>query len=309
MLRRGLLGRDGTIFTLHRFGSNGDRSGRLDPVLLARALGELTELGFHFVPLTEMIDQAERGDLPPRSIAWTVDDGYADFAELAMPVFERYRCPVTTFLISGFIDRKMWPWWDQVAFIFEKASLPAADASRLVARMKRLPDEQKWMQIRSIAETHKVELPDEAPSQYKPLSWDQVRDCARRGASFGPHSVNHPVLPNVSNEQAAQEIGDSWARVKHELGEAAVPILAYPNGDYGRREVNLARDGGMLAALTTRNGHISPAVVRNQPFELPRFDLRPDSTALRQIVSGMEAAKLNLRGGRASKPLLNKRAR
>ena len=294
-LRRALLGSDGTIFTLHRFVAEECEPGAMSVARLDEAMSALTDLGFRFVGLSEMIEKARHGQLQPRSIAWTVDDGYADFADVAMPVFERHNCPVAVFLVTGFIDGATWPWWDQVRFIFQQSS-SSERADDKIAGLKRVPDDQKWAEIRTLSESHSVQLPQVPPASYRPMSWDQVRACARRGASFGPHTVDHPILPNVDDRQAEQEITQSWSRLKEEAGDAALPVFAYPNGDYGPREIELARSAGLEAALTTRGGHIDRETVRDRPFELPRFDLRTERTALRQIVSGLEAAKSRWRG-------------
>jgi len=37
----------------------------------------------------------------PRSVALTFDDGYENFAELALPLLSRYRIPATVFIVSG----------------------------------------------------------------------------------------------------------------------------------------------------------------------------------------------------------------
>lgn len=294
-LRRALLRSSGTIFTLHRFTGNDCESGAMAAARLEEALSSLSNLGFRFVALADMIERARRGDLVPRSIAWTVDDGYVDFAEFAMPVFERHDCPVAVFLVTGFIDGTCWPWWDQVSYAVHNAGLPPEHANRKIAALKRLPEEQKWAEIRALSDSHSILLPQLPPANYRPMSWDQVRACAELGASFGPHTVTHPILPKVGNRQAEQEINQSWSRLQDEVGDAALPVLAYPNGDYGPREIELAKDAGLVAALTTRNGHIDRKIARDRPFELPRFDLRPEPTALRQIVSGLEAVKAQWR--------------
>lgn len=83
------------------------------------------------------------------------------------------------------------------------------------------------------------------------MSWDQVRELARRGFEIGAHTVNHvnlgdaesfarvgaPPLPprwQVEADPATQEreIVESRARIEAELS-AAVTLFAYP---FGRRE-------------------------------------------------------------------------
>ena len=56
--------------------------------------------------LKDLIDKAIRGErFPQKAVAFTVDDGYFDFAEVAAPIFSHYDCPVTVFLVTGSIAR------------------------------------------------------------------------------------------------------------------------------------------------------------------------------------------------------------
>src|SRR5712692_5284941 len=52
--------------------------------------------------------------LPHNSIAITVDDGYRDFYLHAYPVLRRHSIPATVFLVTDFLDRRGWLWWDQL---------------------------------------------------------------------------------------------------------------------------------------------------------------------------------------------------
>jgi peptidoglycan/xylan/chitin deacetylase (PgdA/CDA1 family) len=44
--------------------------------------------------------------IPPRAVTLTFDDGYANFADHALPVLRRYRFPATVYAISGWIGRR-----------------------------------------------------------------------------------------------------------------------------------------------------------------------------------------------------------
>jgi hypothetical protein len=99
----------------------------------------------------------------------------------------------------------------------------------------------------------------------------------------------------VTDEQAAREISSSWARLQEQV-DTPLPIFVYPGGSFTAREVALAADARLEAALTTVPGHISPENASNDPYRLPRFNFVSNVTDMRQIVSGLEAAKHGLRG-------------
>lgn len=313
-ITRKLLLNGGVIFTLHRFAHPMGDTKAPESAELDSALATLARLGCRFVPLDTMLAEAARGRLAPNSVAFTVDDGYFDFFDVALPVFEKHSCPVAVFLVTGFIDGELWLWWDQVQFVLNAGSgqlllsTSAGDVEldlsnngsrrialdRVVPVFKRLPHDEKEAKIAELARRLDVAIPDKPPPKYRPLTWDQARSAISRGASFGPHSHTHPILALVSDVQAEREIASSWARVRQEI-ESAIPVLAYPNGNFTQREVCIAERAGLKAALTTAPGHLTDGSFQDGAYRLPRFDLPSKELALRQIVSGVEAAKHRIR--------------
>src|SRR4051812_10151784 len=73
----------------------------------------------HYTPVPlRLLARASR-ELPPNSVAITVDDGYEDFAAHAWPVFRRFEIPATVYLVSEFLDRRLWIWTDQLRYLIE----------------------------------------------------------------------------------------------------------------------------------------------------------------------------------------------
>ena len=116
-LAASLSGGHAAIFLLHRFTDTQDdstgtpvRSLRMQLAWLRRHRYRLTDLG----ALVEDLRAGRR--IPPRTVVFTVDDGHADFRELASPVFAQFDCPVSVFLTTDFVDRKRWLWWDSIEY-------------------------------------------------------------------------------------------------------------------------------------------------------------------------------------------------
>ena len=64
---------------------------------------------YRVMTLGEAIDHLARATLPPRSLVITFDDGYADNAEVALPILQRLGLRATFFISTGFLDGgRMW---------------------------------------------------------------------------------------------------------------------------------------------------------------------------------------------------------
>lgn len=87
------------------------------------------------------------------------------------------------------------------------------------------------------------------------MTVDQFRELRLAGMTVGSHTLNHARLPRLidSNLGAAQaEVVHSREILEREVG--GVDYFAYPNGLYSEEAVQLVRDNGYRAAVTTRLG-------------------------------------------------------
>jgi peptidoglycan/xylan/chitin deacetylase (PgdA/CDA1 family) len=74
------------------------------------------------VGLGQLVTYLEGGRLPPRLVALTFDDGYADNLSRAWPLLDRFELPATLFVATGFVGGSF-PWDDA-----GQTSRPAARA-------------------------------------------------------------------------------------------------------------------------------------------------------------------------------------
>jgi peptidoglycan/xylan/chitin deacetylase (PgdA/CDA1 family) len=289
------------IFMLHRFRDEEVGNSGHDPQLLRDNLSWLRSNNCWLLSLTDLLDRLAAGAPLKRAIAFTVDDGYADFARIAAPIFAEFDCPVTVFLTTGFVDGHQWMWWDRVAVALA-ALRREAEVDAMINSLKLIPESDKLERIDKLVQASGLELPATPPSKFAPIAWEDVRRLARNGVTFGPHTVTHPVLSRTGAEQSQFEIAQSWHRVREEAGPGAVPIFCYPNGelaDFGAREESSIARAGMHAALTTSIGYASRRdFSSDRPsarMRLPRFGYAEDKSSFIQIASGIEHCKTVLR--------------
>lgn len=317
--RRLLRGR-AVIFMLHRFANSECGVSGHSPERLRRSLEYLRRRRFELVSLESLL----RGLAAPSgsgggAVAFTIDDGYLDQATVGAPIFAEFDCPVTTFVTTGFLDGKMWFWWDRIRYVFEKTQrrslrVPVggqtceyawthdgernAAVDSLVNRCKTIPDTEKLRVMDDLAAQADLTMPSAPPPEYRPMTWDDVRRCERRGMSFGPHTVTHPILARTHDRQAETEITESWRRLREEAA-SPVPVFCYPNGkpgDYGLREYQILAKAGLIGAVVGRPGYVESREhlttgTTDTRFQIPRFSWPEDVPTVAQYVSGLERLK------------------
>jgi peptidoglycan/xylan/chitin deacetylase (PgdA/CDA1 family) len=302
---------------LHRMNC-GEHSiaGGIRPDHLRRCLQYLVDNQYRFISLQQIIEALRDGQpLPAKAVAFTMDDGFADQAQCAAPVFEEFSCPLTFFVITGMLDQALWPWDAQVAWITETSdktslettvaghafTLPLGDAySRRLAKrqlhdvIREVPYEQVNGIMGRIARDAGVIIPELPPTAYQPITWEMARRLERKGIQFAPHSVSHPVLSRLDSTSMKQEINGAWHTLDKELRNP-LKIFCYPTGreiDYGQREIDALMESGYLGAVTTTPGFVEAASSNNeQLFRLPRFQLPESLDDFIQYCTWIEYAK------------------
>ncbi|MEG6585932.1 polysaccharide deacetylase family protein [Dendrosporobacter sp. 1207_IL3150] len=89
------------------------------------------------------------------------------------------------------------------------------------------------------------------------MNWDQVREMQQSGFIFGSHTVNHTPLTKISTNSVKNELIQSRAKIKKELGYEPC-FFAYPTGAYDLNSMKLVREAGYDAAFTIRYGQVGP---------------------------------------------------
>jgi peptidoglycan/xylan/chitin deacetylase (PgdA/CDA1 family) len=233
---------------------------------------------------------------------FTFDDGYADNLDVALPVFEAHGAPFTIYVTTGLIDGTADIWW----LILEEAiaglnsirtrigergfHLPAGSSAEKQAAW----DAVYWpLRDLSIVDRRDavMALAGEAGAQTRKIfgsiapSWDRVRRAAaHKLVRIGAHTLSHPPLSALDDDEARHEIVGSRRRIEAEIGRP-VHHFAYPFGDHGSagaRDFALAREAGFVTAVTTRRGPLFAGHVQHL-HALPRVSLNGNYQAMRYV--------------------------
>jgi protein-tyrosine-phosphatase/peptidoglycan/xylan/chitin deacetylase (PgdA/CDA1 family) len=314
------LQKKAVIFMLHRMSSPNLIEAGHSPEFLDRALKYLYHKGYNFVSLEDIYKNINEGGPPlEKAVAFTLDDGYLDQAKIAAPIFIRYNCPATIFLITGFVDSGQAPWDYFVKYIFynTKEELINIDLktehisykidspenryksmANFRDKCKQLSDsdlEDVLLELSAYAEKDTIDL---LKSHAVPLSWDDARELEKSGISFGPHTISHSILSRCSNERAREEINGSWDMLTQRLKKPC-PVFAYPTGrkeDFSVRDISYIKEIGLLGAVTAEAGSVNfDDVTEADKYLIKRMSFPSNLEDLIQYSSGFESVKQNLR--------------
>ena len=272
---------------------------------------ELLKTAFNVVSLESaapIVSGKRRSHRPLAAI--TFDDGYLDLYDEAFPILKDLGLPATVFLPTDCIGHHTPLAHDRIFWLLKHASergIPIGPAltraavpgntSRLFAKAKYMPALSELLvylphivRERAIAEMEK-ELPNirPYPDEYRLLNWDQVREMAAGGISFGAHTARHLVLTLETRDVARSEITASKQRIASEIDSDATSF-AYPNGEFDQTIRQLVAKAGFKIAVTTQKKINRPGT---DLLALGRFSLCEEST--RGIRGTFSADVANLR--------------
>ncbi len=225
------------------------------------------------VPLGDVLRRAPAGR---RRVAITLDDGYADNAEVAAPILAEKGVPATFFVVTGGLDEGAEFWWDRL----EHVVLDAPDGVgpvdvELGGRLLRVDTRTEAGRQRALVALNRrmrvlrPELVERALDavgailgqwrgtceNHRRVTSDQVRDLLSAG-DVGAHTRTHPLLPALDPARARQEIAGSRDDVERIVGHA-VSHFAYPFGMEGAFDgvvARIVREAGLDTACVNLPG-------------------------------------------------------
>jgi peptidoglycan/xylan/chitin deacetylase (PgdA/CDA1 family) len=84
----------------------------------------------------------------------------------------------------------------------------------------------------------------------KVMSLDQLRSLPEELVTIGSHTLTHPMLSTLSEDEARQEIAGSRAKLESILNRK-IRLFSFPFGCFNHRLVELCKDAGYSRVFTT----------------------------------------------------------
>ena len=246
----------------------------------------------HPVSLTKLVDGLKNGSLPPRSVAVTFDDGYADNLYEAKPILEKHAIPATVFVCTGYAGKEFW--WDELERLVmsSKAEVGAlrlqAGKNQFVWSQPKVSPEADLNVRRKLQQalynfllTLDVEEQDQAMNTIRvwseissdkttarAMNRNEILQLADHGfIEIGAHTRHHPMLLGLPSERLQEEIVSSKIELEDILGRR-ISGFAYPYGKGNDDAKGIVREAGYAFACTSLHDVVRPG---SDLYELTRF--------------------------------------
>jgi peptidoglycan/xylan/chitin deacetylase (PgdA/CDA1 family) len=240
-------------------------------------LEEAHAAGYELASLEDALDvMAGRRKAKKDLCVVTFDDGYRDVYRYAYPVMKAMGVPSTIYLPALYVgtDRRFdhdrlfhlvrLMLREKVQPLYE--GLPPSAASligpvlagqkTLSASLDDFIGEHPGATLRAIIDGLEKQLgargADALPEQGDVMGWDEVREMAKNGVSFGAHTLHHTVLTLETPGQVEKELAEGKAICERELGQP-VRDFAYCNGWYSDEVIATLKRLGYRSAVTTED--------------------------------------------------------
>lgn len=201
--------------------------------------------------LLNAIDYKDLISLPKKALIITFDDGHIGNYKL-FSLIKKHKTPVSIFLCAAIINTNRNFWFTY------KPSEDKKDELKKIINSERLAILNKF--------GYNQEEEHETPQA---LNRSQIMEM-KDHISFQSHTLFHPILTQCSYEDAKKEIIDSKNLLENEY-DLRINAISYPNGDYSRREIEIAREGGYWCGVTVDYGFNS---IKTDVYKLKRISVK-----------------------------------
>lgn len=267
----------GVVFTLHRvepqpsplFNPSAHLS--ITPEFLEKTILALKAENYTAIALGDVPQHLANEQSAGPIMAFTLDDGYRNNMEYALPIFEKHNIPFTVFACSGFINRTHTMWWETVEYLTNKVDHLKFDLGRGMRDMPARTLIEKYALYENIGldimagdQTEAIERLDSLAMQ-NGIDPKQIVDDLMMSAhelklfsqeplvDIGAHTVSHSNLTQISDEELRNELDQSRDDIEHIVGYRP-RHFAYPYGKIANassREFMMAKQLGFDLSVTT----------------------------------------------------------
>ena len=263
----------------------------LSPTTFARRMEILSQSDCRVLPLGEALRLLQQGKLPPRSVAITFDDGWADFRESAFPILQRFGFPATVYLTTYYVlfNRPLFRFalayimWQRRGNSIEMHAAPwspgaidlRTEKSQTAllwhmdeyAKRADLSGKQKDDLVAEFAEVVGFDYNQMLRQRlFHLMDPTEIAEMARGGVDFQLHTHRHRTP--LDRLQFIHEIDENRAHLQELAGPRDYSHFCYPSGANRPEFVTWLKEAGVRSATTCMNGLANNA---SDSYLLPRL--------------------------------------
>lgn len=263
----------------------------MPPELFAHRMEVLARSGCKVVGLGEGLRLLQNGQLPPRSVAITFDDGWADFPLHALPTLQKHAFPATIYLTTYYclFSRPLFRFalahmmWKSPAKVVENRTfdwLPSqldfkTEASRSTllwqidgyTKQQNLTGHQKDDLAARFADAIGFDYPAFCRRRlFQLMNPEEVAAMARAGIDIQLHTHRHRTPSD--RDKFIAEIQQNRDLITQMTGANSVTHFCYPSGATRPDFIPWLKEAGVESATTCQNGL---ATRNGDAFLLPRL--------------------------------------
>jgi peptidoglycan/xylan/chitin deacetylase (PgdA/CDA1 family) len=229
----------------------------------------LKQKGFRFLSPHD-IEKIIKNEMPfpTGGVCITVDDGWRSNVKNVVEVANKHEVPVTIFVSTTPAEEGSY-WWSYVQQA-QKSGLISFTKKEL----KKMPEEKRLGILQ--------ELKKKITPVRDAMTIDEVITVS--GSPFvtiGSHTQTHPILINCQDKQVYEELKTSRQKLESWIGKE-VAYFAYPNGDFGQREIQILNSLNYRLAFSSQPRYLTPDLLKDN-YTLPRFGFLEGASAAENI--------------------------
>ncbi len=232
------------------------------------------------------------------------DDGFKDNLEYAAPILLKYKCPASFYVVSSCIDNELPTWTYELDYSISKTSIKKISLKGLVPEnlestvLDSQYEKEQFARklkpyLKTINDSSRILILQELKKQMNDISipksmmnWKEVNQLHSAGFIIGSHSVTHPLLGKLQNEEEiSKELLFSGQRIEQQIGKFPVTI-SYPIGSYDERVMRIAKQAGYKLGLAVEQKFAD--TITDSLFAIPRVELYQENWVKTQFrMSGL----------------------
>lgn len=202
------------------------------------------------------------------SIVLTFDDGFRDNYTVGFPIFKRYRIPAIIYLTVNSIQGQELPWSQRLGYALYNTNIEGFELSfnggrKHLAMKTRSQRENAFKNLSRVCERLDYQPREELLAEIKTklsvdlpmdmmLTWKMIAEMTMEGIEFGSHTLSHPLLANINQDEARNEILISKQIIENEINKI-VEHFAFPAGSMNDGLRDYVKEIGFKTSYIKRN--------------------------------------------------------